>query len=97
MITIETSWKKFWEQIDKAKNFDDILKQHKEFQQEILEITLNTPKGKNIQVALNNIFSVINNFKNTFLRLQECFNEYYDKLMLYQSRQEMAQRGIVMS
>jgi hypothetical protein len=63
MVAIESSWNKFWEQIDSTNNFDDLLNMHKQFQQEILEITLITPRYASIQVSLNNIFTVINNFR----------------------------------
>lgn len=42
MVAIESSWKKFDEEINSIANFDDILSIHKNFQQEILEITFNT-------------------------------------------------------
>lgn len=72
-----------------------MLKLHKEFQQEILEITLNTPKGKQIASALNNIFAVITNFRMVSLRLQETFDEYFEKWRLYQDRRGMAQKGLL--
>ena len=37
---------------------------------------------------------MINNFKVVSQKLQESFNEYYQKLRLYEDRQSMARRGI---
>jgi hypothetical protein len=95
MVTIESRWDIFWKEIDETHSFDEMLKKHKVFQLEILEITLNTPKEKNIQVSLNNIFTVVNNFKIIYNRLQENFDEYYEKIRVYEDRQVMAQRGII--
>lgn len=36
MITIESAWKKFNEALDSIANFDQILKLHQSFQQEVL-------------------------------------------------------------
>lgn len=95
MIIMEASWKKFWEELEKATSFDQILTLHQKFQRDILEITLNTASSKQISQALNNLFSVIANFKTVSLKLQENFEDYYQKLRLYQERQLMAQKGYI--
>jgi hypothetical protein len=46
-------------------------------------------------VSLNNIFAVISNFRTVFYRLQDNFDDYYEKLRFYEDRQTMAQRGVV--
>ncbi|MCB0370646.1 MAG: hypothetical protein KDD45_14785 [Bdellovibrionales bacterium] len=97
MVSIDTSWEKFCEALDKAPTFDHILKIHREFQQEILDTTFNTPRGKQLLIALNNIYAVITNFKAVSLRLQENFEEYYEKWRLYEDRQGMARKGFISS
>lgn len=94
MVTIETTWNKFWEDIDAARNFDDILKKHREFQEQILDITLSTPKDKNLHTSIANIFTVIGNFRVACTRLMDNLDEYYEKRRLYEDRQAMARRGI---
>lgn len=39
--------------------------------------------------------TVITNFKTVYNKLQSNFEEYYEKLRLYEDRQSMAQRGIM--
>ena len=97
MVSIQSSWGRFDQALEKVLTFDDVLQVHREFQQEILETTLNTPKGKQIAIALNNIFAVITNFRMVSLRLQESFEEYYQKWRLYEDRQAMAQKGLLSS
>lgn len=46
-------------------------------------------------IALSNIFSVITNFKAVTLRLQENYDEYYEKWRLYEDRQGMARKGLI--
>ena len=94
MVTIEATWNKFWEDIDAARTFDDILKKHREFQEQILDITLSTARDKNLQTSIANIFTVIGSFRVAYCRLMDNFDEYYEKRRLYEDRQAMARRGI---
>ncbi len=36
MVAIESSWNKFWSQIEQRNALDDIIKIHQDFQQSIL-------------------------------------------------------------
>jgi hypothetical protein len=95
MVSIETSWDRFSEALDHAPTFDHILKLHREFQQDLLDTTFNTPKGKQMLIALNNIFAVITNFRAVSHRLQESFEEYYQQCRLYADRQDMIRKGLM--
>lgn len=95
MVSIETSWERFCLALETAHSFDEILRIHREFQQEILDTTFSTPKAKQILIALNNIFAVITNFRAVSHRLQENFEEYYEKWRLYEDRQGMARKGLL--
>jgi hypothetical protein len=94
MVTLEGAWDRFAAETAAAPTLDDLLARHKAFQQEALEITLCTSREKNLQLSLGNLFVVISNFKVVSQKLQESFNEYYQKLRLYEDRQSMARRGI---
>ena len=61
-----------------------------------MEIALCTPKYKNAFQALSNILMVISNFSTLYSRLNESFDDYYERLRLYEERVFMEQRGVVL-
>ena len=63
----------------------------------MLEITLCTPKYKNASQALSNVLMVISNFRTLYLKLNESFDDYYERMRLYEERMFMEQRGVVVS
>lgn len=60
-------------------------------------MTLCTKDTKSIYQALSNVLMVINNFRTLYIKLSESFDDYYERLRLYQERLLMEQRGIVVS
>lgn len=79
MVSIESAWNMFWEQLDKAKSLDQILQLQDNLIAELIEITLNTPKAKQSNTVLNAVFSSIISFTSFETDLVQAYSDYVEK------------------
>lgn len=79
MISIESAWNVFWEELNRAKSFDQILKLQENLVSELIEITLNTPKARHANTCLSALFSSILNFSAVEKELVTAYCDYSEK------------------
>jgi hypothetical protein len=80
--------------LDKAANFDEILVMHERLLTELLDITFLSPRTKNINTTLFNVFQLIYRFKISQNKLLEDYREYTERLRDYNMRKKAASKNI---
>ena len=75
------SWKNFNDELEKAKDFNDIIETHEKFVQQILEKCLLTKKDDKLKSKLIKIFDIIQRFK------------YCQDMLITSTQEEYKRRG----
>ena len=94
MVSIESAWNIFSEQLGKAKSLDQILQLQDNLIAELIEITLNTPKAKQSNTVLNAVFASILSFSSVQRELVQAFSDYHQKCREYNNRRDIIKRGL---